>query len=67
LNYQRRPDGRRLKQTNTQDDSRINIEQDHEVRYWSEKFGVSREQLQIAVAKAGPMVEDVQAHLQQRN
>jgi hypothetical protein len=27
------------------DDSRINIDQDYEVRYWGEKLGVSAEQL----------------------
>lgn len=55
-----------LKQTGRQDDARINLAQDHEVSYWSERFGVSRDQLRSAVAKAGPMVKDVQAHLQHR-
>jgi hypothetical protein len=55
-----------LKDTGRQDDSRINIEQDHEVRYWSEKFGVSRDELRSAVAKAGPMVKNVREHLQHR-
>lgn len=32
-----------LKQTGKADDSRINIEQDHKVQYWAEKYGVSRE------------------------
>lgn len=36
------------------DDTRINIEQEHEVSYWAEKFGVSRDELRSAVAKAGP-------------
>jgi hypothetical protein len=52
-----------LKQTGRQDGQRINIEQDHELRYWSEKLGVSREQLRSAVQAAGPMVKDVQRHL----
>jgi hypothetical protein len=52
-----------LKQTGKPDDARINIEQDHEVQYWSEKFGVSREQLKQAVRSAGPMAKDVQRHL----
>jgi hypothetical protein len=56
-----------LKQTGKSDDSRINIEQDHELKYWSDKFGVSREELQSAVAKAGPMLKDVRAHLQHRD
>ena len=52
-----------LKQTGKPDDQRINIEQDHEVSYWSEKLGVSREQLREAVAKAGSRVKDVQRQL----
>jgi hypothetical protein len=52
-----------LKQTGRQDDARINVEQDHELSYWSEKLGVSREQLRKAVQAAGPMVKDVQRHL----
>ena len=46
------------------DRDRINIEEDYEVRYWSEQLGVSREQLQSAVAKVGPMLKDVRDHLQ---
>ena len=56
-----------LKQTGKADNARINIEQDHQLRYWSEKFGVSREELQNAVAKAGPLVKNVREHLQHRS
>jgi hypothetical protein len=52
-----------LKQTAKPDAARINVEQEHEVRYWAEKFGVSWEQLRMAVQAAGPMVKDVQRHL----
>jgi hypothetical protein len=52
-----------LKQTGRQDDERINVEQDHELGYWSEKLGVSRDELRRAVQTAGPMVKDVQRHL----
>jgi hypothetical protein len=52
-----------LKKTGRQDDERINVEQDHELGYWAEKLGVSREQLRQAVQAAGPMVKDVQRHL----
>jgi hypothetical protein len=45
------------------DDQRINPEQDHELAYWSEKLGVSRDELRKAVQSAGPMVKDVQRHL----
>jgi hypothetical protein len=51
------------KQTGKPDDSRINVDQEHEVGYWSDKLGVSREQLRKAVQAAGPMVKDVQRHL----
>lgn len=36
-----------------QDRARINLSEDYEVRYWTEKFGVTREQLAEAVKKAG--------------
>ena len=52
-----------LKQTGRQDDQRINLEQEHEVDYWSGKLGVSKDQLRNAVRSAGPMVKDVQRHL----
>ena len=52
-----------LKQTGRSDDARINLDQDHELAYWSEKLGVSREQLREAVQAAGPMVKNVQKHL----
>lgn len=46
-----------------QDRTRINMHQEHEVRYWTEKFNVSREDLQKAVDTAGPMVADVEKAL----
>jgi hypothetical protein len=52
-----------LKQTGKPDDQRINVDQDHELSYWSEKFGVSRDRLREAVAKAGPMVRNVEREL----
>jgi len=52
-----------LKQTGKADDQRINIEQDHELSYWSKELGVSREQLRNAVQQAGPMVRDVRRQL----
>jgi hypothetical protein len=52
-----------LKQTGRPDDARINVEQDHEVQYWADKFGVSREEIRRAVKAAGPMVKDVRERL----
>jgi hypothetical protein len=51
------------KQTGKPDDARIHPDQDHELAYWSQKLGVSREELREAVQAAGPMVKDVQRHL----
>jgi hypothetical protein len=51
------------KQTGKPDDQRINADEDHELAYWSEKLGVSRDELRKAVQAAGPMVKDVQRHL----
>lgn len=52
-----------LKQTGRQDDQRINIEQDHELSYWSKELGVSRDELRSAVQQAGSLVKDVRQHL----
>jgi Protein of unknown function (DUF3606) len=46
-----------------QDRSRINTSEDYEVRYWSEKFGVSPEQLKAAVRKVGNSAEAVEWEL----
>jgi hypothetical protein len=35
------------------DRSRINLNEDYEVSYWTEKFGISKEQLAAAVRKVG--------------
>ena len=49
--------------TAPQDAQRINLGQEHEVRYWTERFGVSKDRLQQAVDRAGPMVKDVELEL----
>ena len=46
-----------------QDRQRINIHEDYELRYWSEKFGVSADELRSAVQHVGPMVNNVARHL----
>jgi hypothetical protein len=46
-----------------QDRGRINLEEKHEVRHWSKKFGVSADRLREAVGKVGPMVRDVEREL----
>ena len=46
-----------------QDRSRINVDQAHELRYWSDKFGVTEQQLRDAVDAVGPMVDDVEKRI----
>ncbi|CAN5380674.1 hypothetical protein BH09PSE5_BH09PSE5_27360 [soil metagenome] len=46
-----------------QDAARINVNEEHEVRYWTAKFGVTREQLIEAVESAGVMANVVAAEL----
>ena len=41
------------------DPQRININQDHEVEYWTKKFGCSKAQLVECVKRVGVMVHDV--------
>jgi hypothetical protein len=38
---------------------RINVHEDHELRYWSHRLGVSREELKRAVSKVGARADDV--------
>ena len=45
------------------DRNRINMQEEYEVQYWSEKFGVSQEELTSAVKKVGPMASDVKREL----
>jgi hypothetical protein len=48
---------------NGQDRSRIDVSQDYELRDWSKKFGVSREQLKAAVQAVGDRAEAVETFL----
>jgi hypothetical protein len=45
------------------DPSRINVNQDWELRYWLKELCVSEEELRRAVQTAGVMVKDVRKHL----
>ncbi len=49
--------------TGGQDRQRISLSEDYEVRDWSEKFGVSEDQLRAAVGKVGDRAEDVEREL----
>jgi len=46
-----------------QDRDRINIQEPHEVEYWTNRLGVSEDELRDAVERVGPMVEDVQREI----
>jgi hypothetical protein len=40
----------------------LQIETDYQInKHWSQRFGVSKAELRIAVKQAGPMVKDVEA------
>lgn len=45
------------------DRTRVNVNEDYEVQYWSKKFGVSPDQLRAAVKKVGVMAADVEKEL----
>lgn len=41
----------------------ISLKNDYEVRYWSERFGISREELREAVSAVGVDPARVSAHI----
>ncbi len=53
------------KNRGSQDRSRVSTEQDYEVRYWSQEFGVTEEQLRQAVQRVGSSTDKVREHLRQ--
>jgi len=54
--------------TGSPDRDRISTSEDYEVRYWSEKFGVSKQELIDAVEASGSnSPEKVEAYLKARN
>jgi hypothetical protein len=48
-----------------QDKQRINLSQDYEVRYWTDKFGVTPDELRDAVDKVGDRASAVAQELGQ--
>ena len=52
-----------LKNRGAQDRARVNVNEDHEVRSWTQKWGVSKEQLAAAVKKVGVSVDAVAQEL----
>jgi uncharacterized protein (DUF4415 family) len=52
-----------LKNRGPQDRSRVNVNEDWELRYWTREFGVTADQLRAAVRKVGVMRTDVEREL----
>ena len=46
-----------------QDRARINVNEDHEIRYWTQTLGVSEGKLREAVAAVGVGADEVRQHL----
>jgi len=46
-----------------QDRVRINVNEDHELHYWTKELGVSEQQLKEAVKAVGVSVKAVKEHL----
>jgi hypothetical protein len=49
-----------------QDRSRIALGEDYEVRYWTKELGISKEQLQAAVAAVGNSAEKVREYIKKK-
>lgn len=52
-----------LRNTGSPDRDRINVNEEHEVRYWSEALDITPEQLRSVVAAVGTSVDAVRRHL----
>ena len=52
-----------LSNRGAQDRSRININEAHEVSYWTEHLGVNETELRLAVAEVGVAADAVSQHL----
>jgi hypothetical protein len=48
-----------------QDRTRVNTEQDYEVRYWTQELGVTEAELRAAVQRVGSSADKVREHLKQ--
>ncbi|WP_347905157.1 DUF3606 domain-containing protein [Pseudomonas purpurea] len=52
-----------LNKTGKADRDKINVNQSHELRDWSKKFGVTETELKTAVKAVGVYADDVKKHL----
>lgn len=46
-----------------QDASRINIHEEYELRYWTERLNITTDRLKAAVEEVGPSVSAVEAYI----
>lgn len=49
--------------TGPQDRSRVNVNEDYELQYWSQKFGVTGEQLKAVVKAVGTSAAAVEKQI----
>jgi hypothetical protein len=49
--------------TGGQDRQRISVNQDHELRDWAARFGVTKDELRAAVAAVGDRADKVEQYL----
>jgi len=52
-----------LTNSGVQDRSRINVNEAHEIRYWTQRFETSEAELRKAVAEVGVSVKAIADHL----
>jgi hypothetical protein len=52
-----------IRDRSRQDQLRIDVNQPHEIRYWTQRLGCSEQELRAAVARAGVMADDVRVAL----
>jgi hypothetical protein len=56
-----------LKDRGPQDRSRINLNEDWEIRYWTKELGVTKERLEDAIAKVGNSTDAVREQVAKRS
>jgi hypothetical protein len=49
--------------TAPQDSRKVNLSENYEVQYWTNRFGCTPTELETAVKEAGPMAKDVEKQL----
>jgi hypothetical protein len=55
-----------MKNRGPQDRARVNLSEEHEVRYWTQALGVDKERLAAAVKAVGSSADRVREHLRTR-